>query len=97
MKAYELLFFVAPSTGDDIRKNTLDRIENTIKDASGSVDNIDEWGTRKLAYEINDMAEGYYILVDFHADPQSITELNRVLRINDAVVRHMIVARSDKQ
>ena len=53
MKAYELLFFVAPSTDEETRANTLNRIQGVITAAQGTVDNVDEWGKRKLAYEIN--------------------------------------------
>ena len=96
MKAYELLFFVAPTIDEESRAGVMKRIETTITEAKGQVDNIDEWGKRKLAYEINGLADADYTLIDFHADPTSIAELDRVLRINDAVVRHMIVARPDK-
>ena len=72
------------------------RIETTIADAEGKVDSVDEWGKRKLAYEINGLTDGDYTLVNFHADPQSVAELDRILRINDAVVRHMIVKREDR-
>ena len=96
MKAYELLFFVAPSIDEDSRAAVMKRIETTIADGKGTVDNVDVWGKRKLAYEINGLSDGDYTLIDFHTDPQSIAELDRVLRINDAVVRHMIVARTDR-
>ena len=96
MKAYELLFIVAPSTDEETRANTMNRIQGVITSAEGSVDNVDEWGKRKLAYEINGLTDGDYTLIDFHTDPQSIAELDRVLRITDAVVRHMIVAREDR-
>ena len=96
MKAYELLFFVAPSIDEESRLAVMKRIETTITDAQGVVDNVDNWGKRKLAYEINGLSDGDYTLIDFHTDPQSIAELDRVLRINDAVVRHMIVARTDR-
>ena len=72
------------------------RIDTTIAEGKGTVDNVDNWGKRKLAYEINGLTDGAYTLIDFHTDPQSIAELDRVLRINDAVVRHMIVARTDR-
>ncbi len=72
------------------------RIETALVAGNGQVDNVEEWGKRKLAYEINGLTDGDYTLIDFHADPQSIAELDRVLRITDAVVRHMIVARSDR-
>jgi len=96
MKAYELLFFVSPSIDEDARAATMKRIESTIAEASGTVDNIENWGKRKLAYEINGLSDGDYILLDFHVNPASIAELDRVLRITDAVVRHMIVRRYDR-
>ena len=96
MKAYELLFFVAPNLEEEARTNVMGRIESTITAGDGKIDNVDEWGKRKLAYEINKLSEGDYILVDFHADPDHIAELDRVLRINDNVQRHMIVCRNDR-
>lgn len=96
MKAYELLFFVAPTISDEDRVAVMKRIETTIAEGEGKVDNVDEWGKRKLAYEINGLTDGDYTLVNFHADPQNVAELDRVLRINDAVVRHMIVKREDR-
>lgn len=96
MKAYELLFFVAPTISDEDRVAVMKRIETTIAEGAGKVDNVDEWGKRKLAYEINGLTDGDYTLVNFHADPQNVAELDRVLRINDAVVRHVIVKREDR-
>ena len=96
MKAYELLFFVAPTISDEDRIAVMKRIETTIAEGEGKVDNVDEWGKRKLAYEINGLTDGDYTLVNFHADPQNVAELDRVLRINDAVVRHRIVKREDR-
>ena len=96
MKAYELLFFVAPTLDEEGRANVMNRIENTITAGEGVIDSTADWGKRKLAYEINKLTEGDYILIDFHADPDHIAELDRVLRINDSVERHMIVCRSDR-
>ncbi|WP_165042830.1 MULTISPECIES: 30S ribosomal protein S6 [unclassified Adlercreutzia] len=96
MKAYELLFFVAPTISEETRVNVMTRIENTITDAQGTVDNVDNWGKRKLAYEINGLTDGDYTLIDFHANPADVAELDRILRITDAVVRHMIVKREDR-
>lgn len=96
MKAYELLFFVAPTLDEESRAAVMKRIETTVTDAKGTIDNVDEWGKRKLAYEINGLTDGDYTLVDFHADPADVAELDRILRITDAVVRHMIVKRTDR-
>lgn len=96
MKAYELLFFVDPASNEETRAGVMKRIDVAITADGGQVDNVDNWGKRKLAYEIDNLAEGDYTLIDFHADPTQIAELDRVLRINDAVKRHMIVRRSDR-
>lgn len=96
MKAYELLYFVAPTTDEDARAAVQTRIQTVIADAKGQIDNVDDWGRHKLAYEINGLTDADYILIDFHTDPASIAELDRVLRITDAVTRHMIVARTDR-
>ena len=61
------------------------RIDTTIAEGKGTVDNVDNWGKRKLAYEINGLTDGDYTLIDFHADPADVAELDRVLRITDAV------------
>ena len=96
MKAYELLFFVAPNTDEETRAGVMKRIDVAITAEGGVVDSVEDWGKRKLAFEIDDLTEGDYTLINFHADPQQITELDRVLRINDAVKRHMVVCRSDR-
>ena len=96
MKAYELLFFVAPTLEEDARANVMGRIEKVIAEGEGTVDKAEDLGKRKLAYEINNLTEGDYILIDFHADPDHIAELDRILRINDNVERHMIVRRADR-
>ena len=96
MKAYELLFFVAPTLEEEARANVMGRIEKVITEGEGTVDNVDNWGKRKLSFEVDHISEGDYTLIDFHADPTQIKELDRVLRINDAVKRHMIVRRVDK-
>jgi small subunit ribosomal protein S6 len=97
MKAYELLFFVDPSISEETRAGVMKRIDVAITENGGQVDNVEDWGKRKLAYEIDKLTEGDYTLINFHADPTQIAELDRVLRINDAVKRHMVVRRADRQ
>ena len=96
MKAYELLFFVAPNTDEETRAGVMKRIDVAITAEGGVVDSVEDWGKRKLAFEIDDLTEGDYTLINFHEDPTQIAELDRVLRINDAVKRHMIVRREDR-
>ena len=96
MKAYELLYFLDPTSTEEIRAGVAKRISAAITEDGGVIDNTEDWGKRKLAFEVDELTEGDYILVNFHVDPVQIAELDRVLRINDAVKRHMIVRRSDK-
>ncbi|MCH4083186.1 MAG: 30S ribosomal protein S6 [Parafannyhessea sp.] len=96
MKAYELLYFVDPAATEEARAGVSKRIDVAVTENGGTIDNVEDWGKRKLAFEIDKLTEGDYILVDFHADPAQIAELDRVLRINDTVKRHMIVRRTDR-
>jgi small subunit ribosomal protein S6 len=97
MKAYELLFFVNPALEEEVREATLARIDATITQQGGVIDNVDEWGKRKLAFEVDKLTDGDYYLIDFHAEPTSIAELDRVLRITDAVMRFMVAKKESDQ
>ena len=94
MKAYELLYFVDPAASEEQRAGAMKRIEVAITTNGGTIDSVEDWGKRKLAFEVDKLNEGDYTLINFHADPNDIAELDRVLRINDAVKRHMVVRRA---
>lgn len=93
MKAYELLFFVDPALDPETRLAVMKRIDTTIAAGNGKVDNVDEWGKRKLAYEINYLTEGYYVLVKFTSGPELPAELDRILGITDGVIRSLVTLR----
>lgn len=97
MKAYELLLLLNPSLDEESRAAVLDKVQGVITADGGVVDNVDAWGKRKLAFEINKLTEGDYTLIDFHTLPAAIAELDRVLHITDPVVRYMLVNREDKE
>jgi small subunit ribosomal protein S6 len=96
VKAYELLLLIDPSLDEEARGALLDKVKGVITADGGVVDNVDEWGKRKLAFEIGKMTEGDYTLLDFHTAPAAIAELDRVLHITDPVVRYMVVHREDR-
>ena len=95
MKAYELLFFVDPALDPETRLAVMKRIDTTIAEGAGKVDSVDEWGKRKLAYEINYLSEGYYVLVKFTSAPEFPAELDRILGITDGVIRSLITKRPE--
>ena len=93
---YEVLYVLNPNLTEEETQAIVEKFK-TLIEQNGTVDEMEEWGKRKLAYEINDLTDGDYTLINFHADPTQIAELDRVLRITDAVVRHMIVRRDDHE
>jgi len=97
VKAYELMLMLTPTLDDEAREAALEKVESLITSLKGTVDNVDSWGKRKLAFEVDDLTEGDYAVVDFHAAPDSIAEIDRVLRITDSVVRFMLVRREDRE
>ena len=70
MKAYELLYFVDPASNEEQRAGAMKRIEVAVTTDGGTIDNVEDWGKRKLAFEIDDLIEGDYTLINFHADPR---------------------------
>lgn len=87
---YEGVFIFAPNTGEEERNNLLERFKSIIESA-GSITNLDEWGSRKLAYEIEDFKEGYYVLINFESESSVVSELERISKISDSVIRNMII------
>lgn len=90
MRKYEAVFIFAPSVDEETRNGVIEKFKGIIE-TNGSLIGIDEWGSRKLAYEINDLTEGYYILLNLEAESEVIDELTRVTKITDGIIRHMIV------
>lgn len=90
MNKYEAIVMFYPDVDVEKREAHFERLKNIISEA-GTINNIDEWGSRKLAYEIEYYQEAYYILVEFDAEPTIIKEFDRIARIQDSVMRHMIV------
>ncbi len=91
MKAYELMLMLDPSLDEEAKASVMERVRGIITAEDGTVDDVDEWGKRKLAYEIEGHRDGTYVVVSFHAGPPEVAELDRVLHISDPVVRFMIV------
>jgi small subunit ribosomal protein S6 len=70
---------------------SLDAYLNVIRTAGGSVEKLDVWGRRRLAYEINKKTEGIYAVIDLQATPEAVAELDRQLRLNEAVLRTKVI------
>lgn len=89
--SYETLFVVDLTQGDDAVKALIEKFTSLIA-ANGTVNEVNEWGKRRLAYPINDMNDGYYVLVKFTAPTDFPVELERVFGITDGIMRSIVVA-----
>lgn len=87
---YEVAMVFSVANGDDA-VNALKEKFNDLISKNGTVENVDEWGKRRLAYLINDEAEGYYVFTTFTAEPEFPAELERIARITDGVLRIMVI------
>ena len=93
MNDYEVLLMFDPELGDDREGEIVARARELVERGGGTWRSHDLWGRRKLAYEIDHKTDGVYHLVTFDADPATLDELSRVLKITDGVMRHMAVRR----
>lgn len=87
---YEVMFIIDPTLEDEKKDAAVERVKSVIA-AEGEVENVDVWGLRKLAYPIQKKNEGYYVVIDFKAEPTLPAELDRRLRISEDFMRHIIV------
>ena len=91
MNSYELLYIIGNDLSDEAKEALIAKLSAIVTDNGGTIDGLDKWGTRKLAYAINYKTEGYYVLVNFTAPAALPSELERVMRITDGIMRFMIV------
>lgn len=95
MNNYELMFIINAMLEDEKKEATIETVKGIIASA-GEVGKVDVWGMRKLAYPIQKMNEGYYVVMEFTAKPELPKELDRRLRISDNVIRHLIINKDEK-
>ena len=89
---YEVLYVLNPNLTEEETQAIVEKFKTLIKQ-NGTVDAMEEWGKRKLAYEINYLTEGYYVLVKFTSGPELPAELDRILGITDGVIRSLVTLR----
>ena len=87
---YEPIFIVNVNKGEDGITALVEKFKSLISNA-GEITKVDDWGKRRLAYEIDDETEGYYVLVEFTAPTDFIVELNRQFRITDGILRSIVI------
>lgn len=92
MRNYELVCIIQPELDETAFKGAIERVQGWVTEAGGSVDKVDIWGRRKLAYQIHKQREGQYVLLNVSLDPKSTADLERNIRFLEPVMRHMLTA-----
>ena len=87
---YETIFVIDTTVGEDATAALVAKFKDLIA-ANGTVDNVDEWGKRRLAYEIDHKKEGYYTLIEFSSQAEFIAELERIYGITDGIIRSIVI------
>lgn len=95
MRKYEIMYIIRPTVEDEAKKALIERFDEVL--LSNGAENIEskEWGKRRLAYEIDDLREGFYQLIKLNAETIAIDEFTRLANINEDIIRHMIVRIED--
>ena len=91
MRRYELMVILDPDLEERTVSPSLDKFLNVVRKDGGSVEHVEIWGRRRLAYEINKKAEGIYAVIDLQAEPAAVAELDRQLRLNESVLRTKVI------
>jgi small subunit ribosomal protein S6 len=95
MNKYELAVVISAKIDDEARADVLERAKALITRFGGQIGEIEEWGKRKLAYEIQKQTEAYYFFINFDAEPQVPAQLESVMRIMDNVLRYLVLAKDE--
>lgn len=96
MRNYECMIILEPTLEAEAIDNTIARFTDLVAKNAGKVEEVSKWGKRRFAYQIGHNTEGYYTVMNLQGENQTINELDRVLKIADGVVRHMIVRLDNK-
>lgn len=91
MRQYETMYILRTGIDEEATEAAINRFKSIVEENGGAVDQIDRWGKRRLAYEIDKERDGYYVVMRFKAEPAVAKELDRVFKISGDVLRHIII------
>lgn len=91
MRKYEIMYIIRPNIEEDAKKELVERFNSILVNNGAEITEVKEWGKRRLAYEIKDFRDGIYMILNVKAAPAAVEEFNRLARINEDILRHIIV------
>lgn len=91
MRAYEMIYILNPTIEEEKTNAVIEKFKNIVENNGGEITKLDKWGKKRLAYEIAKHNDGFYVLCNYNGEPEVTHELDRVLKITDEVIKHLII------
>jgi len=92
MRNYEIAFIVHPDLEDAAYNEAVERVQDLVKNAGGTIVKVDQWGRKKLAYEIRNLTEGQYVFLQTEMEPTICSDLEHAMQLNESIIRYMITS-----
>jgi len=96
MRKYEIMYIIRPDMEEEAQKTLIERFQNVLTDNGAEIEKVDEMGKRRLAYEIQDYRDGYYVVINFSGDEKAINEFDRQAKFSDDIIRHIAIREDDQ-
>lgn len=91
MTKYEIMYIIRPDIEEDAHNSLIERFNGILTDNGAEIAKVDELGKRRFAYEINDLRDGYYVVLNFTSGPEAVSEFARLAKFSDDIIRHMVI------
>ncbi|MEI4829680.1 MULTISPECIES: 30S ribosomal protein S6 [Bacillus] len=91
MKKYEIMYIIRPNMEEEAQKALVERFAGVLTENGAEIINTKDWGKRRLAYEINDLRDGFYMILNVNSNPEAINEFDRLAKISEDIIRHIVV------
>lgn len=91
MRKYEIMYIIRPDMEEEAQTTLMERFNKILTDNGAEIDKVDEKGKKRLAYEINDYRDGYYVVINFKGDANAVNEFDRQAKFSDDIIRHMAI------
>lgn len=91
MNKYEIMYIIRPDIEEEAQTNLIERFNKILTDNGAEITKVDEMGKRRLAYEINEYRDGYYVVINFTGGEEAVNEFDRLAKFSDDIVRHMVI------
>ncbi|MFD2045645.1 30S ribosomal protein S6 [Ornithinibacillus salinisoli] len=91
MRKYEIMYIIRPDMEEEAQTALVERFNNILTDNGAEIEKVDEKGKKRLAYEINDYRDGYYVLINFSGDENAVNEFDRLAKFSEDIIRHIAI------